>query len=772
MFKKYPAVPLLVAIIFGIVISDKLNCPLWLTFSLLNVSLLAAVAAYFKNRQVMTMIAVLIAMASASAFTYTLSYLTFPPHHVAHLADDGNRYRLYCTVVDWPVLKEHRTQLYCRVDYVADESGTRESRGKIILTIARETTSFQAGDRIFFETRVYGIRGGPSLSGFDYSRYLNLKGVFARCYLPHEYAVQRDQRVTNYLLRMVDKVRFYIIETFRDCLPSSAAAVASGFLIGETRDIPPEIYDHFRDTGTLHLLAVSGSNVWLVVLVFVFILQASPWSLRSKTIFLLIVIVFFSYLSYNQPSVVRASVMAALVLIGRLCQRKLDLNNIIASAGVIILLYDPAQFFDIGFQLSFITAWGIIFLVPKITPLFNQYRRKWHYKSIIIPVLVSVAAQLVALPLSVYYFHRLPAISFISNLVIIPTVAVIVVGQIIVLFAFLILPSLGIFFGALLNPLFDFTLWALRLFGEGEFGIPLPLEFDNATLLVYYIILILLVLSLTVRQFRRWLVFGILIAGNLFLIRSIAGNSDRDRILVFDTGGDMAVLYQSKRSILLPCGIHQTDISEWELENEIIPYLHRLGIKAIDLIPGIPTPSKLNLLVETTMEFDTTRFFLPENGRPAMHDVILQHRISPIESENKSAIVPIFYSRGETAPDPDSLRPGIILGYENPIIRLDSAIVFLGYPSDFEIIRDWAESKPGLAFWIIANDCRSDLFEWSENLPKNFDLTLICGSHGLSRLKNDQNNPDSASFIPKVIQTSQVGDIELFIDNGRLKPNI
>ncbi|UCD94550.1 MAG: ComEC family competence protein, partial [Candidatus Zixiibacteriota bacterium] len=302
MARKYPAILALGAVISGIVLADIFDIFSWvLLFTALSLALLACIL-YFAQRPFMAGLAALVGLTVFSAFEYTYRFKTYPPGHIVHFIDDEKTYTVFGVVSDWPAIKNHRTSLIVSVDSIASDRQIRNGMGKLQLNLQTETTAIQYGDRICLEAKLYSIKGGKNPTGFDYRRHLGMKGVFAAAYLPHHYSLQVDPVGPAHFYRIVGGVRVGIIQSFEKALEPEAAALASGFLIGDTRNISREIYRFFRDSGTLHLLAVSGSNVGLVVILFSFLLRASPLKSIWRNILLLAIIGFFSFLAYNQPS--------------------------------------------------------------------------------------------------------------------------------------------------------------------------------------------------------------------------------------------------------------------------------------------------------------------------------------------------------------------------------------------------------------------------------------------------------------------------------------
>ncbi len=768
--KRYPAVFALVAIIVGIVFADLIEPPLWLIFVSMLVSFGSALALYFRGETTGAGTAVLVSLMIVSAFVFSLKYETFPPKHIKHLVDTDRQYTLYCTIDDWPLLREHRTILYCRVDSVSSGRETRESMGRIMLTIGAETTLLQYGDRIYFDSRVYSIKSGMNPYGFDYRRYLNLKGIFAACFVPTQYSIWRDKRDRGHFLNLIDYIRDFINRTFSRSLDRTSAAVASGFLIGETRNIPAKIYDYFRDTGTLHLLAVSGSNVWLVVLVFLVLLRASPWSLTARTVFLLTVILFFSYLAYNQPSVVRASVMAALVLVGRASQRKIEYNNIVAAAGVIILLYDPAQLYDIGFQLSFATAWGLIFLTPKVAVLFRKIQNRWYYRYLILPAIVCIIAQLVALPISAYYFQRLPAVSFVSNLIIIPLVSVIVIGEVVLLFAALIHPLMGVFFGSLLNPLFSLTVWLLGVFSGGSFGFPLAIRFDGWMIAGYFVLLIGVILGISLKRARRYTIVLLLVIANTYMLSAVISGSKENRLIVFSTPGGIAALMDNSTPTVFLADIPRKDYVV--TERTVLPYIKNDKLDSCRIVilgTDYQTVSEALYLVDAT---EAGSICLPYGARNIFTDNLrLMNRWGDPEDTSEIGAKPLFYDPVDPFDLDAAAANNVYLFDFGAALDFDSSLVIL--------TRDISENLPE---FINRNISKKDLILITDifsgkdygrlgGLEITGDFYIICRQKGRES-QNLTAETDWPKKPPKFLQTSQLGAVKLIISDGRVSPDI
>ncbi len=585
MIRKYPSLLLLLFVVSGIVISDQTRLPCWIfMLGSLTCCLGGFIALMLHGGRESTILLGL-SFLFFSSFNFGIRFYDVGPRHISRLLQDGEAYHIFGKVSDWPRLKANRTEIKIALDSVAAEV-TWKVHGTILLKLADTTTALQRGDRVEFRGRVYSVKGSNLPGKSDYQRYLYLKGVYGIVYLPTLLDVRIDKGNRFGIFNYVDKLRASIRDSFYRNLSPTAAALAAGFLIGETRDIPTTVYSRFRDTGTLHLLAVSGSNVALVVLSFTFLLRPFSLSRGKRAFILLLVIVIFALLSYGEPSVMRASVMAALVIAAGAFERGYDLNNVIAVTALVILLFDPAQLYDVGFQLSFVTAWGLIFVTPRVAQRFRRYHPRFWYRWLVFPLMISVIAQICSMPLIALYFHRVPMISVIANLIIVPLVSLAVIGVIFLLVAHLTLPLLGTFVGSLLNQLLNLVICLLGMLGGDNVPLIKVGEISPLAILLFYAYLTLIVVSLRSKRVRRTALLALVAFINVGLAGGVVASirqPDSVSIYAFTVPGGIAgVVKQSGASNgdLIVAGLAGKD---YEIEGRILtPALEGLEISRIN----------------------------------------------------------------------------------------------------------------------------------------------------------------------------------------------
>ena len=143
------------------------------------------------------------------------------------------------------------------------------------------------------------------------------------------------------------------------------AVLLEGMLFGFQGEISEEQYARFQQSGLVHIFSVSGFHVGFIVLIGIWV--ANRLGKRKSTRFLMVfsLIMLYGFMTGWPSPMVRASIMACLGLVALYFGREEDLPTSLALAGIVLLLINPANLFEISFQLSFVATWGLIYLYPR-----------------------------------------------------------------------------------------------------------------------------------------------------------------------------------------------------------------------------------------------------------------------------------------------------------------------------------------------------------------------------------------------------------------------
>ena len=192
-------------------------------------------------------------------------------------------------------------------------------------------------------------------------------------------------------------------------------------MLGQRQDISKEIYNSYTQAGAIHILAVSGLHVGIILLLLNFIFKPLIYFKNGNYIKLIvIVLILWSYavIAGLSASVVRAVTMFTAVAIGMHLKRPTNVYNTLTISAFFLLLFKPMFLFDVGFQLSYLAVLAIVIIQPMLEKLWKPKFKLIDFFWKIFTV--TIAAQFGIIPVSLYYFHQFPGLFFLSNLVIIP----------------------------------------------------------------------------------------------------------------------------------------------------------------------------------------------------------------------------------------------------------------------------------------------------------------------------------------------------------------
>ena len=393
-----PLVPVAVALAAGIALapwsSETVAWGLWLGAMVVG---LLAVALDWQRLGAVGLLAGVMALGALRAAPPPL-----PADHVARLALPA-RGVVVGRLASTPAAGAMRTRLVLDVESVGGEART----GRLQLTAYGDALDLVVGQRIRAEARLVAPVGFRNPGGFDYVARLARDGV-------HVTGSARADQVTALEPPQPpwhERVRRTAITTIEQTLPPSSAALLTGLLLGERRSLPPEIDEGFRRAGVYHVLAVSGFNVALVASSVFLLARMAGLRRRYAAVGAGVLVLAFGAVVGPQPSVVRAVVMALIVLAAVLLDRDTEVVNSLAAAAVLILALRPGDLVEPGFQLSFAATGGLV-LAPRPP------------RMLLAAVTASIAAHLAVLPISLSHFHQVSLVGPLANLAVVPLAAV------------------------------------------------------------------------------------------------------------------------------------------------------------------------------------------------------------------------------------------------------------------------------------------------------------------------------------------------------------
>jgi competence protein ComEC len=322
--------------------------------------------------------------------------------------------------------------------YIAIVNHIKEKKqtGKIILNIQNDSLHhvLQVGNSLLIKGTLTKNKRPSNPNQFDYSKYLENKQIYAQLYADVaelKIGSEIEKNIWYYSSRLRTKI---ISNLEKNNFNKTELNVAIALIMGQQQDISPEIIRDYQYAGAVHILSVSGLHIGFILLFVTFILKPIPNTKQGsfmKLIIILLSLSMFGIIAGLAPSVVRSVTMFSFVAIGNHLRRSVNIYHTLLVSVLLILLFEPSFLFDVGFQLSYIALFFIIWLQPLLASIWKPKHKVSKYIWDILTV--SFAAQIGTLPLSIYYFHQFPGLFFVTNLIIIPLLSIIMILGVLVM---------------------------------------------------------------------------------------------------------------------------------------------------------------------------------------------------------------------------------------------------------------------------------------------------------------------------------------------------
>ncbi|MEN8138088.1 MAG: ComEC/Rec2 family competence protein [Bacteroidota bacterium] len=311
-----------------------------------------------------------------------------------------------------------------------------------------DSTVYTRGDSFYISAEEIKLSGIDIPNNFNFSDYLRKRGVRSRLLIKNIVKTENDEItpviISNNVENKIDQSQ----------LSGNSKALLKALVLGRKEDISDQTLKNFSDSGIMHLLALSGLHIGILTWLISIVLKPVTLINKGKIIRGLMVIAFlwiYAYLTGLSSSIVRATIMFSILTIAHALKRQSNVYNSLSIAALILLLINPNNIFDVGFQLSFSAVIGIVWMFPLLNSI-------WRPKFIILKyfwtlLIVSIAAQIATLPLTLYYFHKFSSLFFVANLIEIPAITFLLVSS----YIYILLLSIGVEIN-LLSIIYDKTV--------------------------------------------------------------------------------------------------------------------------------------------------------------------------------------------------------------------------------------------------------------------------------------------------------------------------
>ncbi|RAR74113.1 competence protein ComEC [Flavobacterium aciduliphilum] len=369
-------------------------------------------------------------------FTLLIHQQTRYPNHYIHLLSSKKQAHT-CELVINEKLKNSNNTI--RYDASIIRIDTRNCIGKTVLNIDKDSFKFpiKTGSHLLAKGYLFLTKKPNNPSQFDYGNYLKNKQIYSQFYCQSKNCIL-TKKIDRDIFYFADGIRTRIIQNLKKYkFNAPELHVLVALILGQQQDISPDLIKDYQYAGAVHILSVSGLHVGFILLFITFLLKLFPNTKNAALVKCIITILClwgFGVLAGLAPSVLRSVAMFSFVALGNFLKRSINIYNTLAISIFIILLFQPAFLFDVGFQLSYIALFFIVWLHPLISSLWTPKNKISKYFWDIVSV--SFAAQIGTFPISIYYFHQFPSLFFVTNLIVLPGMSFILgLGVIVMLIA-------------------------------------------------------------------------------------------------------------------------------------------------------------------------------------------------------------------------------------------------------------------------------------------------------------------------------------------------
>ena len=578
-----PLVWVSLAFLAGIVLASYFSLPVWVWVALAVLFILLAILVrifplssfFFILRPFPFILLFSLFLGSAR---YQFSVPNFDAFHIAFYNDRNYDLLITGYLIEPPDYRDSYTNLRLKVTAVDTGDGDLPAEGLLLVRVSN--------NQIYRYGEILRLRGKlktpPENEDFSYRDYLAAQNI-------HSYMSSAEVTVLpgnggNIFSAALYTLKEKSLANIYRIFPDPESSLLAGILLGVDTGLTKELQGAFKNTGTAHIIAISGFNISIIAGIF-FTMFSRFFGPRWGSALAVLGIVFYTLLVGGDAAVVRAAIMGTFALFARqIGRRQFALNTLLAVA-MLMCAWNPLYIWDVGFQLSFFATLGLILYAEPfsnfVSNLLIRYFPVSTAQKIIQPlsdfVLLTFAAQLTTIPIMAYHFQRISLVSFIANPFILPAQpAVMILGGLAVILSLIWIP-LGQLAAWVAYPFTLYTIRIVELFDRVPHGTIFLGDFSFGFVVLFYAALLSLTFGWSALRERIHSLrakAGTLGAGSAVVLLTIAllliwraASSLPDRLLhvtFLDVGSADAVFIKtpSGKNILVNGGPSVTILSD------------------------------------------------------------------------------------------------------------------------------------------------------------------------------------------------------------------
>jgi competence protein ComEC len=488
------------AFLAGIALGSLFSLSLWMWIALAVIFLLLAVLVRFfplssiihqpLNNLFSSFAFILVFALFLGAARYQYSVPKFDAFHIAFYNDRDYDLLITGTVSEPPDYRDNYTNLRVQVSGVDTGDGDLPVGGLILVRVSNNQVYHYGGI-----VRLRGkVRTPPENEDFSYRDYLAARRIHS--YMTNAFVTVLPGQGGNPILRTTFAIKDRAMENIYRMFPDPESSLLAGILLGVDTGLKSELQDAFKNTGTAHIIAISGFNMSIIAAIFVTFFSRFLGPRRGAALAVL-AILMYTVLVGGGAAVVRAAIMGSLALFAKQVGRRQFALNTLLVVALLMCLVNPLYIWDVGFQLSFFATLGLVLYADPFSQFANRVINRYFPNSTGEKfaklfsefVLLTLAAQLTTIPIMAYHFQRISLVSFIANPFILPAQpAVMIIGGLAVLLSLVWFP-LGQIAAWAAWPFVVYTIRVVEIFNQLPQGTIVLGELSIWFVILFYIVL-------------------------------------------------------------------------------------------------------------------------------------------------------------------------------------------------------------------------------------------------------------------------------------------
>ncbi|MCZ2126158.1 MAG: ComEC/Rec2 family competence protein [Anaerolineales bacterium] len=512
------------------------------------------------------------------AFYYQARQPNIDAFHIAFYNDRSYDLLISGALAEPPDYRDSYTNLILDVEAIDSGDGDFPVSGQLLARV-NPNEKYEYGERV----RLRGqLKTPPENEEFSYRDYLARQGIHS--YMTSAEVTRLPGKSGTWYYQLIYAFKERLVAATYKIYPDPEASLLAGILFGVDTGLPQKLQKAFKDTGTAHIIAISGFNIAIIADIFFKLFQWLFKRERLGATLAVISIFLYAILVGGDPAVMRAAIMGSFSLFAKQVGRRNDGMNMLALVAAIMAAFNPLILWDVGFQLSFLATLGLILYADPLSNftarVFEKIAKRENSPLVAFVnenVMLTLAAQLMTIPIMLYYFHRLSLSSFVANPFILPVQpAVMILGGLAVLVS-LVAPPLGQLLAWVAWPFSAYTIRVVELFGSIPNG---SIPVGNVPLWIIYTMYIsLLFLTFNGAALKNWILAAAsrlrsaalaLSFVSAFICLIIAWSAaarvgdGKLHLVFFDVGSADAILIQTPegRNVLINGGESATKLSD------------------------------------------------------------------------------------------------------------------------------------------------------------------------------------------------------------------